>query len=103
MLLVAWEWVGSCCQHDIMSAHVSAHRRSRFLTWWLLSTTICAQCKKDNDGNYPATPADIKSARPISRLAIFRRLMARHGSPGVCKALVPILEPWRQYGLSPSG
>ena len=25
MLLVAWEWVGSCCQHDIMSA-IPHHR-----------------------------------------------------------------------------
>ena len=24
MLLVAWEWVGSCCQHDIMSADLDA-------------------------------------------------------------------------------
>ena len=84
-------------------AHLASHKRSPFLAWWFLTCTLTGQCKTDDQGRYPTNPADITSARPISRLLILRRLIAKLLSPRICKAIRPILEPYRQYGLSPSG
>ena len=61
----------------------------------------CGQCKTDDQGRYPAERTDIKSAQRISRLLKFRRLIAKLLSLRICKAIRPILEPYRQYGLSP--
>jgi hypothetical protein len=87
----------------IWLSHLSSHRISPFMFIWLCMTTIAAQCKTDDAGQYPATAADILSVRPISRLSIFRRLMAKVIAPLVCRALRFLLEALRQYGLSPSG
>ena len=82
---------------------ISQHKRNTFLVWWHLTRTLAGQCKTDEHGNYPSTADEAVSARPISRMSIIRRLMAKHFSPMVCKALRPLLEPHGQFGLSPSG
>ena len=82
---------------------ISQHKRNTFLIWWHLARTLAGQCKTDEKGNYPTTADEAVSARPISRMSIIRRLMAKHFAPPVCKALRPLLEPHGQFGLSPSG
>ena len=66
---------GALCARPAFSlwmAHISSHRRSPFLLWWFLACTLTGQCKTDDHGRYPTNPADIKSARPISRLLVLR-------------------------------
>ena len=79
------------------------HKRNAFLTWWELAGTLAGQCKTDDNGQYPETPDQITSARPIMKTSVFRRLKAKSLSPKVCKAVKPIVERYGQYGLSPSG
>ena len=84
-------------------AHIADHERSPFLEWWFTTSTLVGQCKTDDQGRYPTDPAKIDTARPISRLFVIRRLMAAMFGPLTGKAIRPIIEPHRQYGLSPSG
>ena len=82
---------------------ISQHRRNPFLVWWHLARTLAGQCKTDEAGNYPKTADEAVSARPISRMCIFRRLLAKLFAQLVCRALRPLLEPHGQFGLSRSG
>ena len=79
------------------------HFRNPFMIWWLLARTIGGQCKKDEHGDYPELAKFIKSIRPLARMCIFRRLLAKELAPLVCKAVRPLVEPYGQYGLSPDG
>ena len=57
-------------------AHIADHQRSPFLEWWFTTGTLVGQCKTDDQGRYPTDPAEIDTARPISRLFVIRRLKA---------------------------
>ena len=74
-------------------AHLASHKRSPFLAWWFLTRILTGQCKTDDQGRYPAEPADIKSARPISRLLILRAGTGLVGCARVPGERAPLLPP----------